>query len=139
VIKIEKFGISNGLYAVDLDSLKTEWHEFQWRNGRPPSAPEGTWRCTVQAVWFRRRRRVTVSCIGELWDSQTVKPETALEFLAAHDDGRYGGSTEGRWDGSGYWGSQVSLEEQEAHLAVLRPMLANYPAVPAGYDGWWRF
>lgn len=27
----------------------------------------------------------------------------------------------------------------EEHLALLRPMLANYPAVPDGYSGWWRF
>jgi hypothetical protein len=27
----------------------------------------------------------------------------------------------------------------EQHLKILRPMLANYPALPDGYDGWWRF
>jgi hypothetical protein len=25
------------------------------------------------------------------------------------------------------------------HLELLRPMLANYPALPGSYDGWWRF
>jgi hypothetical protein len=139
VIKTEKFGISKGLYAVDLGSFTATWHETRWQGEPPPGASPGSWRCTVQAMWFRRRRGVTVACIGELWDSQSAKPADALEFLARHDDGRYGGSTEGRWDGSGYWGNQVTLETQEKHLEVLRPMLANYPAVPAGYDGWWRF
>lgn len=27
----------------------------------------------------------------------------------------------------------------ERHLAVLEPMLANYPTTPPGYDGWWTY
>jgi hypothetical protein len=27
----------------------------------------------------------------------------------------------------------------EEHLALLRPMLENFPAVLAGFDGWWTF
>ncbi|MFJ5984259.1 hypothetical protein [Lentzea sp. NPDC092896] len=130
MIKMEKFLISKGPYAVDLGSLRTTQH------GREDGS--FYWGARVSGAWFRRRRGVTVACIGYLWDYQDNEPADALAFLAAHDDGRYGGTTLGRWDGSGFWGD-VSLEEQEKHLAILRPMLANYPAVPAGFDGWWKF
>lgn len=131
MIKIEKFLISAGLYAVDLESLDTK--ENRRDNGT------SFWSCKLNGVWFRRRRGKTVACIGYLWDYQNEKPVDALAFLDAHDDGRYGGTTLGRWDGAGFWGDGVSLEEQEEYLAILRPMLENYPAVPAGYSGWWKF
>lgn len=130
MIKTGKFLISKRPYAVDLSSLTTEAHDVA--GGRD------YWRCTVKAVWFRRRRGETVACLGHLWDFQDVKPASATEMLERYDDGRYGGSTLCRWDGEGFWGN-VTLEAQERHLAVLRPMLANYPDVPPGFDGWWRF
>jgi hypothetical protein len=138
VIKMEKFLISKGPYAVDLDSFKAEWHETRWNGEPPPNARKGTWHCTVDAVWFRRRRRETVACIGTIWDICTEAPADVHEFLKGHNDGRYGGNTEGRWDGASYWGTGT-LEEQQEHLKILRPMLENYPAVPPSYDGWWRF
>jgi hypothetical protein len=135
---MDGFAISKRPYAVDLDSFQAEWHEYTWSGEPPPGARKGTWRCTIQAVWFRRRSGVTVACIGDLWDIQTEEPKTALEMLERHDDGRYGGDTQGRWNGEGYWGN-VTLAEQNEHLEILRPMLAAYPAVPPGFDGWWRF
>jgi hypothetical protein len=81
---------------------------------------------------------VTVACIGTLWDRQPERPADAVEFLECHDDGRHGGDCEGRWDGERYWGAQEP-GVIERHLDLLRPMLANYPNIPAGYDGWWRF
>lgn len=122
MIREDRFLISRRLYAVDLDSLNVT----------------DSLRVTVRAVWFRRRSGVTVACVGELWDHQRTTPTTALEFLAAHDDGRYGGDCHGRWDGERYWGAQVPATIAE-HLELLRPMLANYPAIPPGHDGWWRF
>lgn len=140
MIKMEKFLISKGPYAVDLGSFKATWRETRWQGEPPPGASKGSWHCTIQGVWFRRRRRETVACIGNLWWSwKDAPPQTGLEFMERHTDGRYGGNTHGRWDGSGYWGDGSTLEEQEKHLAILRPMLANYPDVPVGYDGWWRF
>jgi hypothetical protein len=125
-----QFLISRKPYAVDLSTLRTQEHTRQdgthYYSGR------------IDAVWFRRRKGVTVACIGTLWDFQDDQPADAAAFLAAHDDGRYGGDCDGRWDGTGYWGN-VTLDEQQRHLAVLRPMLANYPDLPAGFDGWWRF
>lgn len=126
MIREDRFLISRKPYAVDLGGLRVTEHE-----GCSPTA-------YLTAVWFRRRQGVTVSCIGHLWDIQDPAPRDAAEFLARHDDGRYGGTCEGRWDGESYWGN-VTLAEQERHLAILRPMLANYPTVPDGYDGWWTF
>lgn len=132
MIREDRFLISRKPYAVDLSSLRgTRTDTPQCRN---PYYYSGR----IDAVWFRRRRGVTVACIGTLWDSQYPQPADALQFIAQHTDGRYGGDCEGRWDGESYWGN-VPLAVQEEHLAVLRPMLDAYPAVPAGYDGWWRF
>jgi hypothetical protein len=131
MIRDEEFRISRRPYAVDLSSLRLQ-HEAAKEIARE------YWRGSIDAVWFRRRDGITVACIGSLWDYQDIEPADGEAFLRAHKDGRYGGSTVGRWDGSGYWG-HVSLDEQNAHLAILQPMLENFPAVPPGYDGWWRF
>lgn len=129
MIREEKFLISRKPYAVDLTSLCRTHRETG-----------NTWAWyTVDAVWFRGRKTDPVACIGTL---RTIiddpEPATAREFLQRYTDGRYGGDCDGRWDGTGYWGN-VPLDVQERHLAILRPMLANYPAVSDGYDGWWTF
>lgn len=113
--------MSHRPYAVDLSSLRVD----------------GTY-ARVDAVWYRRRRGVTVACIGHLWDYQRPAPRTAMEFLFRCDDGRYGGTCEGRWDGERYWGAQ-DPDVIERHLAILRPMLDSFPTIPDGYDGWWTF
>jgi hypothetical protein len=130
VIRDTRFLISRKPYAVDLSSLRMD---------EPRASHDGSLyaRATLDAVWFRRRSGVTVACIGQLWDHQ-APPVDAAQFLAQHADGRYGGNCHGRWDGTGYWGEQVP-DVIEEHLALLRPMLANYPTIPAGYDGWWHF
>lgn len=128
MIREDRFLISRRPYAVDLSSLRTE----------PSPGATSRWWCHIDAVWFRRRQGVTVACIGTLRDLQDTAPGDAAEFLARHTDGRYGGDCEGRWDGIGYWGAQEP-DVIAAHLELLRPMLDNFPAIPAGYDGWWRF
>ncbi|MCX4543813.1 hypothetical protein [Streptomyces sp. NBC_01565] len=132
MIREDRFLISHKAYAVDLSSLRGAVTPSP--QGRRPSYFDGR----INAVWFRRRRGVTVACIGTLWDFQDDDPADGRRFLERHEDGRYGGDCDGRWDGSGYWGAQ-NLETVAQHLTVLRPMLAAYPAIPDGYDGWWRF
>lgn len=132
MIREDRFLISRKPFAVDLGSLRGAREDTP--QGRNPYYFGGR----MDAVWFRRRRGVTVACIGTLWDLQYPEPADALEFLRQHDDGRYGGDCDGRWDGSGYWGGGT-LAEQERHLAILQPMLTNYPAIPPGFDGWWTF
>ena len=133
--------MSHKPYAVDLSSLRTARNEGQ-------AGPY--WYCTVNAVWFRRRRTgrtgplVTVACIGTLWNHQRPEPANAEAFVLAHTDGRYGGDCQGRWDGSGYWGAE-NPDVMAQHLAILRPMLDGYaqdsktPPIPEGYDGWFTF
>lgn len=130
MIREDRFLISRKPYAVDLASLRVQ--------ERPRQDGSSFYTGRINAVWFRRRNGVTVACIGSLWDHQDDKPTDGAAFLAAHDDGRYGGDCDGRWDGTSYWGN-VTLAEQERHLAVLRPMLANFPEAPAGYSAWWTF
>jgi hypothetical protein len=127
VIREDRFLISRRLYAIDRGSLTV--HE--------PSEHGSAW-AQVNAVWFRRKQGVTAACIGTIRDLQNPAPSDVAAFLAAHDDGRYGGDCDGRWDGERYWGAQEPATIEQ-HLALLRPMLAAYPAIPAGYDGWWRF
>ena len=125
MIREDRFVISHLPYAVKPDSLTV-------------IDVGGIYRVTIGAVWYRRRKGVTVACIGHLWDHQRTEPADADEFLERHDDGRYGGNCEGRWDGSKYWGAQ-DPDEINSHLKLLRPMLANYPEIPAGYVGWYVF
>lgn len=126
----DRFVMSRRPYAVDLSSLRTKEHK------RPDGTTYGHGR--IGAVWFRRRSGVTAACVGHLWDYQDSVPKDAAEFLERHTDGRHGGDCAGRWDGENYWGSQKPDTIAE-HLGLLRPMLAAFPEIPDGYDGWWRF
>ncbi|MFM9780431.1 hypothetical protein [Streptomyces scabiei] len=134
MIRETRFLISRKPFAVNLSTVTLEATErdgVYWLSGK------------CQAVWYRRKGGVTRACIGTLglW-AQWLRDKPDLSspeaMLSNNLDSRYGGDTEGRWDGTGYWGAEVP-DIQEQHLAVLRPMLAEYPKIPAGYDGWWTF
>lgn len=129
--RLDKFVLSRKPYAVKLDSLRVE-------EPRTDTAGNLFARAELDAVWFRRRKGVTVACIGVVWDCQKPPPVDAADFLARADDGRYGGECHGRWDGTGYWGSELP-DVRDRHMAILRPMLDNYPQVPDGYDGWYTY
>lgn len=132
MIRETKFVLSHRPYAVDLSSLSGKSTDTP--SGRNPYSFSGR----IDAVWFRRKNGFTAACIGSLWDLQYPEPADAVQFLQQHDDGRYGGDCFGRWDGERYWGAQEPAV-MEQHLAILKPMLDNYPALPDGYDGWWTF
>jgi len=132
MIRDDRFLISRKPYAVDLGSLRGKCTPSP--QGQHPYYFDGQ----INAVWFRRKKGVTVACIGTLWDLQHPEPTDAAQFLRQHTDGRYGGRCEARWDGSGYWGAEAPDAVAE-HLALLRPMLDGYPLCPASHDGWWRF
>lgn len=128
MIREEKFLISRAPYAVKLGSFRAIG-----------GARDEWWRCTAQAVWFRRKEGTLYAVIGQIWGHlQGAEPTTAEDFLTRFTDGRYGGSAWGRWDGTSFWGN-VSLEDQREYLQVLQPMLNNFADVPPGYDGWWTF
>lgn len=134
MIREDRFLISRKPFAIDLSTVtlkSTERDGIYWLSG------------SCQAVWYRRKAGVTRACVGRLplW-AQWLREEPDLsspEAMLGNDlDGGSGGDPDGRWDGTGYWGSEIP-EVQQQHLAILRPMLANYPAIPGGYDGWWTF
>ena len=136
MIHEDRFLISRRPYAVDLESLQVASYQPTYNGGVPTGRT--IYNATINAVWFRRRKGATVACIGELWDSWRESTDDVYQALEWMDTGRYGGDCKGRWDGERYWGAQEP-ETIERHLAVLRPMLANFPDIPAGYDGWWTF
>ena len=127
MIKTDKFLVSRPLYAVDLESYRIDDTS-----------------CSVNAVWFRRRRARygepirTVACCGRLSNVLQVPPATAAEFLAGHTDNRYGGDCAARWDGSNLWSNADEAQRRE-YFRVLLPMLAAYPAIPEGFEGWYGF
>lgn len=126
-----RFLISRKPYAVDLDSLQVRPYKV-WNTDTERYSN------TIAAVWFRRRSGLTYACVGTLTNATDTPPEDARDFLERHTDGRGGGDCHGRWDGARYWGAQEPATA-EKHLALLRPMLDNYPAIPDGFDGWWTF
>ncbi|MER7815624.1 hypothetical protein [Streptomyces sp. NPDC096153] len=131
----DTFLISHKPFAIDLSTV--ELHISAHRDDR-------WWLSgTCRAVWYRRKAGETRACLGRVMlHAAYLRTEPDLsspEAMLSNDlDGRYGGDTEGRWDGEYYWGAQRP-ETIEQHLAVLRPMMANFPVIPDGFDGWWRF
>lgn len=134
MIREDRFLISRKPFAINLATVTLEASErngVYWLTGN------------CEAVWYRRKDGVTRACIGSLrlwaqWRREAPDLSSPQAMLGNDLDSRYGGTPEGRWDGSGYWGSEVP-ETQARHLEILRPMIVNYPTIPAGYDGWWTF
>jgi hypothetical protein len=139
VIRDTRFLISRKPYAVDLTTFRgAEVKERHWAVGTRYHVS-----AYIDAVWYRRKAGRTRACIGALglWSQnlkQPVDPLDPLAVLSADLDSRYGGDCHGRWDGTGYWGAEQPDVAAE-HLELLRPMLANYPAIPDGFDGWYHF
>ena len=140
MIREDKFLISRKPYAIDLASVT---------GTQEPRGAKWRYRGTANALWYRRKNGITRACIGtlDLWSHYLDEPvnlDDPAAVLSARLDGRYGGDTAGRWDGTSYWGN-VPLAVSEQHMAILGPMLAAFhetggqPPVPAGHDGWWRF
>lgn len=127
----DKFVLSHRPYAVDLSSFRIDEIRTGWK---------GEYACaTVNAAWFRRKNGANQAVVGELSDSQWTIPKDAVQFLEQYEDGRYGGRPFARWDGASFWCAGQDPEENARYLALLRPMLEGYPALPGGYSGWWRF
>ena len=129
MLKTADFKISKPMYAVNLDAFSVGG----------PQAPFPEWG-VVAAVWFRRKNRVTAACGGFLKAPahRVTAPAGAQDFLTRYTDGRYGGDCIARWDGSTLW----SLEDEDTraeYKRLLVPMLAAYPGIPKGFDGWWWF
>lgn len=115
IIQSSRFTFSEYFYAIDMNSLKPTY---------------GT-RASMDAVWFKKTRGQLVVCIGTLSSTGT----TVEKFMENHD-GRYGGNTEYKWNGTEMWSSSNNfLELVEAHK-ILDPILKGFPDMPKGYEGW---
>lgn len=141
MIREDEFRISRRPYAVDLASYRVKTRVFDDDRPLELRTFHGV---RIDAVWFRRRSGFTVAVLGQVWGSvrgdEVSDTPTVAQALENLTDGRYGGSWEGRWDGDSYASeSPQSPEEQARILAILQPMLDGYPALPPGYDGWWRY
>jgi hypothetical protein len=127
-----EFRLYKTLVAVDLGTFAF--------GDRDPS------RGTLRAVWFARRRGVLRACTGRISDLQPVpaggRAPSCEEFLAAYTS-NHGATCHARWDGKTYWGApELGAMEPAAmvrNVAFLGRMLDGYPAIPAGYNGWWGF
>jgi hypothetical protein len=134
MIRESKFLISRKPFAIDLSTVTGKQHE---------RGDCYAFSGTANAVWYRRQNGVTRACLGTLMLFSHYLPEPLdlddpRAILSADLDGRYGGDCHGRWDGENYWGSQKPFE-MDLHLMLLEPMLAHYPVIPDGYDGWWTY
>lgn len=120
MIRDDRFVLSRKQHALKLDSYR---ERYRW-----PREHDGgeTVVMRVDAVWYRRKRGVTYACIGFLSDLTDPPPATVEEFLAGYTEDLAGPVCEGRWDGTRYWGAQEP-ELIEAHLAILRPMMDDFP------------
>lgn len=140
----DRFVQSHRPYAAALSTLAGRQHPLGHTEHWAYSG-------SVRAVWYRRRRghsgigeMATVACVGtlKLWPHSLKAPLDLTEptaVLSADLDGRYGGDCESRWDGASFWSAVQDPAVQAAHLEMLRPMLAGYPACPDPYSGWWAF
>ncbi|MER0477074.1 hypothetical protein ABR737_01645 [Streptomyces sp. Edi2] len=137
MIQESRFLISRRPFAIDLSTVTAELREHGGIH------PYYNLSGQANAVWYRREKGVTKACIGSLmlirhYLRKPVNLDDPHDILTTDLDGRHGGECHGRWDGKRYWGAQEP-QKMEKHLAILRPMLDNYPCLPPGYDGWWTF
>jgi hypothetical protein len=134
MIREDQFLISRKPFAINLSTVTVNREQQQdawWLSGH------------CEAVWYRRRNGTTYACLGTLrlwahWLREEPDVSSPEAILRNRLDSRYGGDPDGRWDGENYWGSQKPFE-QALHLTLLEPMIADFPALPEGYDGWWTF
>lgn len=114
----DAFSASEFFYAINFDSLKIE------NSG-----------VTVEAIWFKKKSGDRAVCMGKLWSTRAGS-ENPEDFMR-NFDGRYGGHTEYKWNGTEMWSSDnIFVDMMDAH-AILDPILKNFPNIPEGYTGWY--
>lgn len=127
----DNFALSKKLYAINRNGFTVATDTTQ--NGQP------THRYALEAIWFRKRSNGRLAVFkGILWDfSRGGEPYTVDEFMEKVGTARYGGRPVGCWDGEETW-NIPNLKEQLAFVQEVDPYLQNYPAIPSGYEGWYR-
>lgn len=131
MIRAPKLLVSRPMYA------------FQPATWRPD--PSGHW-FRVDAVWFRRKAGRTLAAMG-CYDPTVLRddmePTDGLyeSWITAADDNRYGAHHVASWDGRALLCTDqgVTPAETNRRIEFLTAVLAGFPDVPAGWDGWWTF
>lgn len=135
MIKIDpaNFKPSTRLYAIDTSG-------FDYTDvSNPIIHIVPLYKIELECVWFRLKSGIISAHIGRLWDYCQTIPKSTEDFLASIDTKRYGANCRTRWERiRGVWSieDRVTYEED---LKILIPMLDNYPQIPDGFDGWWKF
>lgn len=126
MIRAEKFLISRPMYAFDPTSLRTTLGNQR----------------SLRAVWFKRKSGILAANAG--WYSLLArkpapKSDDWRDWVTWADDNRYGATCQASYGGRLWTADSITITEATAWEELLAPMLAAYPNVPAGYDGWWTF
>lgn len=123
----DRFSLSEYFYTINLDSFNL----VQREGFGSTSLGHGI----VDAIWFKKKEGVLSVCKGRLWHMDS-RMQTVEDFMETFD-GRYGGSTHFKWNGTEMWSSDNNfLRMVEAHRE-LDPILSDFPNIPAGYTGWY--
>lgn len=123
--KKAKWAPSQKPYAFDLSTFRVP----------------NEWSATIDAVWPGRKNGVLTVTIGAfgLSPHPLSGAETLPEMIAAADL-RYGGKWRAQWNGADLLvnpSHPVSFKGKAALVTRLDAMLAAFPLVPAGFDGWY--
>lgn len=114
----DTFSHNKFFYAIDFSSIHLD---------------DGITR--VNAVWFKETKEGIRSVSqGTIWNAQNGNLNVQ-KFIEAFRSS-YGGSTEIKWDGKKVWAPRMDYEIVNQRLALLKPMLENFPAIPDQYEGW---
>lgn len=144
LIPAPKFLKSKKLYAIDPASFEVTSN--QTHPSDPTKVGDVMHRYSMQAVWFGKRSNGLLAAFsGELWDFSSSRdggPWNVDDFIQNVKTARYGATPLGCWDGYGAWWSKPAADDyalQQEVLPFYQNMLANYPAIPSGYHGWFSF
>jgi len=137
MIRAPKLVVSRSMYAFDPTPLRLPTERY----------PNGNWSGSAEfrAVWFKRKRGALVAVMGTYHPMSSVDSlpaeSTYEQWVAAANDNRYGGYHEASWDGTALLGTgeRVTPDVAARQVEFLTAMLAGFPNVPAGFDGWWAF
>jgi hypothetical protein len=113
------FSASEFFYAINFNTLRVT----------------STDAAIVDAVWFKRKSGVLAVCMGHLW-SRGRNSQFPDDFMR-NFDGRYGGSTKYKWNGTEMWSEDNNFVDMMNAHKILDPILTNFPNIPENYTGWY--
>lgn len=126
----DRFTQKEFFYALDLNSLKVK-----------PIHDSALVGISMNALWFKREKGMLSICKGTIADYLKPEQEVTVEyFMDNYRSGRYGGSTQFKWDGEKMWSKDniyTKLVQAHDSLDPLLQKFLNNQEIPAGYEGWY--